>query len=213
MTQTATTGIFRGFRGLISLFGLSKRSQDVLADPDGLHNSVHWKQFSSTWNEAEDIAAGRLGDYPFKRKGKKRLLAGLTLCSLSIDALEHDSTINTAEAGLLKKDIARLVDCISNFRTIEEADSDTRKTSIKTPALVSMTLLRERLDLLGQLAQAKSFNRTVVEKILVPFERVMKTLNNSTMLNQLAIARRSEAAELRQQGQQHLEIIKVKMSA
>ena len=213
MTRTATTGIFRGF---FSLLGLS-RPADGQADSshggDDINSSAHWKKFSKTWQEAEDIAVGRLGDFPFNRKGKARMLDAIAMCATHIDALESDTTINAAEAAMLRKDTDRLARAVEEKRTIEQADEPKTRTTIKVPAMASMIMLRERLGLLGQLAQANRLHSDVIEMILIPIERDMKTLNNSTMLSQLAVSLRGEATELRQQGREHIEQIKLRMSA
>ena len=114
---------------------------------------------------------------------------------------------------MLRKDTNRLARAVEEKRTIEQADEPKTRSTIKAPAMASMAMLRERLDLLGQLAQAKLLHPGVIETILIPIERGMKTLNNSTMLSQLAVSLRREATELRQQGREHIEQIKLRMSA
>jgi len=42
-----------------------------------LADSSQWKRLVATWHEAEEIASGRRGAYPFDRAGKKRVLQAL----------------------------------------------------------------------------------------------------------------------------------------
>ena len=40
-----------------------------------LADAPEWKRLAATWREAEEVASGKRGAYPFNRKGKAKLLA------------------------------------------------------------------------------------------------------------------------------------------
>jgi len=71
----------------------------------GATTTAEWQKIDATWIEAEAIARGKKGPYPFDQAGKKQMLDRLTTAQGLVDQLQQAGKIDAGTAGLLKLDL------------------------------------------------------------------------------------------------------------
>jgi len=156
-----------------------------------------WNHLTAAWREAEEVAAGRRGLYPFNEAGKKDLLARLSAVEQDIAALEKVGCLSAAEAGILRIDLPRLVRGVQGKWPTEDRMAMCYKVANWPPAQVSLKRLSERLVVLGQLAEAKTVRPEVVYKVLGSIEADLAVLGNEKALAGLKEDERPEAVRVR----------------
>ncbi len=165
--------------------------------PTGYVGTAEWKQIQNVLKEAEAIAAGKRGAYPFDRAGKKQILAALQKAQRNADALATKKLLALSEVGLLKVDLAQLRAKVATFRPTERRmTSCYQKVARPKAAEVSMGRLKARLPLLKKLAALQKLHPVVVNKVLVRIEKNLKTLENPTEVGRLNAKRQAEAKKL-----------------
>ena len=166
--------------------GSSGRTRAADAAPPGasksqagtLEESAEWKALLVTWKEAEEVASGKRGAYPFDEAGKKKLLDGLDKATQDVDRLVAAGLLAPAEAGLLKKSLAE----VKNGVLAESAASGhstgrSASRSFASPPEASAARLADRLPLLEQLWRDGKFHGAVVRKLMAGIEADLATLS------------------------------------
>lgn len=144
----------------------------VAAESKPLTDSPEWKSLDATWREASEIASGKRGPYPFDAAGKKRLLEALATGTKDVDALQARGLLSEAEAGLLKDDLAVLVNGVQSKRPTElKMATCYAPMPYIPPAKQALGRLSARLPLLEKLAAAGKVQPDAVRKILATVRR------------------------------------------
>jgi len=170
-----------------------------------------WKRFQATWTEADDVASGRKGAYPFDRKGKEALLAALSERATDLDALGAAGLLTAPEAGLLKKDLSRLTRGVQAKRPTEMRMATCYKPMMFLPARDSANRLADRLELLGRLVEAKTLHPVATAKILVSIDKDLAVLGKEEHLKRLNEAERTKALETRKSAAALAETIRARL--
>jgi hypothetical protein len=170
-----------------------------------LEEASEWKRLQAVWQEAQEIASGKRGDYPFDRKGKERILSELGMLKGDISALQSSGLLTEAEAGLLEKDLAVLVTGVHGKRPTERKNVTCYDVVMCIPAKDSMKRLAERLPLLEKLAQSKRLNPEVTARVLENVLRDIDILENERNLNMLEKEQRESAINLREEAKRALQ--------
>jgi hypothetical protein len=131
----------------------------------------HWKQINTVQTEAEAIAAGKKGRYPFNHSERQQLLGELKRAESQIDALQRSRGLNEGEAGLWKLDLRLLAGKVAEFRPTEMKNSTCyQPRALPNPTQISLARLRRRLPLLEKLALAEKLHPKVARKVLARIE-------------------------------------------
>ncbi|HUT36499.1 MAG TPA: hypothetical protein VNE39_23630 [Planctomycetota bacterium] len=154
-------------------------------DPKPLADTPEWQRTEATWREADEIASGKRGPYPFDAAGKKRVLAALETAGKDIEALQSNGSLGAAAAGLLRQDLALLVRGVQEKRPTEMRMATCYEPMAFTPVQDSMARLTARLPLLEKLAAAGRVQPQVVAKVLLSVERDIATLADEKLLSPL----------------------------
>jgi hypothetical protein len=166
------------------------------AKNDALSGSAKWKQIATTWREAEAIASGKRGAYPFDRAGKKRMLERLRRCGDKIEALRKAGQISAPGAGLLIKDLQLLTRGVQGKRAKSMRMATCYEPMPHFPARDGLKRLKERLPLLEQLSRVKRVQPAVLAKVLLTVERDLALLARKEMRARFAGKQRQEVARL-----------------
>lgn len=113
------------------------------------------KSLMKIWEEAEEVAGGKRGEYPFDEKGKKRLLGDLERAKGLIDDLVKTNVYQAAEGDLLKIDLQQLVIGVQEKRPTEMQMATCYEPMMPTPLKESFERLAARLPFLEKLAMDK----------------------------------------------------------
>jgi hypothetical protein len=124
-----------------------KSNDPVAATPE-------WGRLQATLAEADEIAAGKRGPYPFDKAGRDKMLAALGALAGDVDALAVLGFFAGAAADLLKKEIATLADEVSAKRPKEMEMATCYEPMPFEPGKKSARRLAERADALESLAAA-----------------------------------------------------------
>jgi hypothetical protein len=165
------------------------------ASDKGLAEAKGWKRIVAAWNEAEEIASGKRGDYPFDEAGKKRLLEDLKKAEADAADLQKAKLITEPETGLLLRDLGTLTAGVQAKRPTEMKMFTCYQPMMIRPGHDSLQRLSDRLPLLEKLAAAKTLHREVVEKVLVSIETDIQTLAKEESLKEFAKAEERQKAE------------------
>ena len=160
-----------------------------------LDESKGWKRIGAAWNEAEEIASGKRGAYPFDEAGKKRLLEDLKKAEADAADLQKAKLITEPEAGLLLKDLGTLRTGVEAKRPTEMKMATCYVPMMIRPGHDSLQRLSDRLPLLEKLATAVTLHPEVVEKVLASIETDILTLSKEESLKEFAKAEERQAAE------------------
>jgi hypothetical protein len=165
------------------------------ASDKGLAEAKGWNRIVAAWNEAEEIASGKRGDYPFDEAGKKRLLEDLKKAEADVADLQKTKLITQPEAGLLLKDLGTLTAGV-----LAKAPTEMKMVTCYVPMMIrpghdSLQRLSDRLPLLEKLAASKTLHREVVEKVLARVEADIQNLGKEESLKALAQTAEREKAE------------------
>jgi len=148
-----------------------------------LKDAAGWRRINATWNEADEIASGKRGPYPFDEAGKKRILAALDSVGTDADALKRKALLSEAEAGLVRIELANLTHGVHEKRPTEE-----RMATCYEPlplcyaAMQSAERLAARLPLLEGLATSQRIQPVVARKVLGAVEADLALLADEKQL-------------------------------
>jgi hypothetical protein len=184
----------------------------VVASGGELSQTPQWKHLTGAWREAEEVASGKRGDYPFDEAGKKKLLADLAAAGKGVEALRAAGSLIDAEAGLLQKDLALLTSGVQEKRPTEMRMATCYEPMAYTmPVEGSMARLSERLPLLEELAVGETLRPEVIEKVLATVERDVATIGRKDLVDQLPEDQRAKAVEIHDKAQTLLDGIHARL--
>jgi len=166
------------------------------AKNDALTSSSQWKQIAATWKDAEAIAAGKRGAYPFDRAGKQRMLERLRACGAKIEALRKAGKISAAGAGLLIKDLQLVTRGVQEKRPKGMRMASCYEPMPHFPARDGLKRLKERLPLLEQLSRVKRVQPQVLAKVLVTVEQDLALLARKEMRGRFSGKQRREVERM-----------------
>ncbi|HOX05286.1 MAG TPA: hypothetical protein PK280_02700 [Planctomycetota bacterium] len=178
------------------------RPRPPLAEPEkpaaGIEDSKEWQALLAAWKEAEEVASGRRGQYPFDRKGQEKLLADLDQAARDLDKLAADGCLSEAEAGLLKDEKQVLVARVARFRPKElEGATCYKPMELPAPAQASSERLARRLALLEKLVAGGKVHRAAMEKVLASVQADLAVLDDDRQLAPLGAQERAAAERTR----------------
>ena len=154
-----------------------------------------WKHLAATWAEAEEVASGKRGAYPFDREGQKRLLDALDRSTRDVGDLAARGLLAADEADLLKQELAALTRGVQFKRPVELRMATCYKPMVLTPR-DARAKLAERLPLLTRLATAKTLQPEVVVRVIVAVQGDVRQLTDEKYLAGLPEADRREARRI-----------------
>ena len=183
------------------------------ATGQSLAETPQWKHLAATWTEAEEVASGRRGPYPFDEAGQKKLLADLATVGTDIDALAKAGQLNDAEAGLLREDLKRLVAGVEAKRPTEMRMATCYEPMMMQPAHDSLARLEARLPLLESLAMDEKIHPDAVRKVLTTIEADVAYLDAEEHLNEFPPKDRPAAEKTRDAARAALDRVKARLAA
>jgi hypothetical protein len=137
----------------------------VTADA-ALEASECWRRVRTVWAEAEEVASGRRGPYPFDARGKEQLLVALGRAREDVLALAGERLLSAPEAALATEELAALTAGVQAKRPTEALQATCYKPVPFTPDGPSLARLRERLPHLERLASGGVLHPVVVRKLV-----------------------------------------------
>ncbi|MHC5056269.1 MAG: hypothetical protein ACYTKD_16335, partial [Planctomycetota bacterium] len=163
----------------------------------GLEATDEWQRLVTVWREAEEIASGKRGDYPFDEAGKKRVLAELDRAARDVEALSKAELLSPPEAGLLTAELATLTKGVRRKRPTEMRRATCYKPMMVVPARESLKRLKARLPMLEALAAKGVVKNDVIRRVLVRAARdAIFLLFDKDGLGRLSEDERAEAKRL-----------------
>ncbi|MFZ5788267.1 MAG: hypothetical protein ACOY3Y_17670 [Acidobacteriota bacterium] len=142
------------------------------AERDRVAASAEWRALEAAWKEAEAVASGSRGQYPFSEAGQKRLLEQLASAGRGLDALVKAGLLSAPAAELLKKDLALLDGKVRAFRpTNMKGATCYEPMPLRVPQRESLERLRARVPLVLRLEAGGTLPRAVLEKLITGLER------------------------------------------
>ena len=151
----------------------------------GASSSPEWKRITHIRAEAEAVASGKRGPYPFDRAGKQRLLGDLKAATTLVDDLAKAGKISEGAAGLLKLDIETLGRNVARKRPTEMRNATCYRPMMATPRRNSFYRLRSRLPLLEKLARSRKIQAAVLHKALAAIEADLKVVGDGKLIRGL----------------------------
>lgn len=182
-------GIGSWIRDLLTRGG-SRRAADKAS---GLEDSASWQQIERTWDQAHRIVEGDLTALPTSKRGEKKFLEAFGRTRREIDALHEAGHLSPCEAQLLATHHEGLVESLEG--RLSSGTSKLARPII--PARRSVHRLHRHVEMLQDLSDSEKLHPRAVERILRGLQGDVETLSNRAMLQQLALARRAEAGDLR----------------
>jgi len=151
-----------------------------------LPHTPQWKRLTKTWEEAEVVAGGGKGPYPFDKAGKKALLADLAARAKDVTGLAAAGLITATESSLLKRELVRLTYGVQAKRPSEMKMATCYKPMWVRPAYESMIRVVDRAGLLRKLAEGDKLHPAAVEKILAAMEGDLAALADEKLTGKLS---------------------------
>ena len=137
-----------------------------------LANQPAWQRLCQTWAQAQDVASGGMGRYPFDQAGQKKLLDALTAGEKDVAALLTAGAVSQAEADLLTADLKVLAQRVREYRPTEMRMATCYKpVSIMEVTRERVKGIQGRLELLEKLSEQETLQPAVVYKVLAGVER------------------------------------------
>ncbi len=136
-------------------------------------------------DEANAIASGSKGRYPFDKAGKARVLKELTQAQTTCDNLRKAGQLHAPEAALMKQRLARLHTAVNGFRYRGFLASCYKPFARPPAATASVSRLNKRLPHLRRLAATGRLHRAVVKKILIGVKADLKVLEDKKQVAEL----------------------------
>ncbi len=175
-----------------------ERLRVLCAGDEDLAQTEEWKAIEATWAEAEEVASGKRGDYPFDEAGRKKLLADLDQMTERIGALVKKGLLSAPEADLILQDRAELVSGVQGKRPTEMKEATCYKPMmLPMPAQKSASDLAARLPILEGLAQEGKLPPDAVRKILVSIEADLAVLASEKEMAEVPAEERAASEKTR----------------
>jgi len=178
-----------------------------------LAETAQWKELTATWREAEAVASGARGPYPFDEKGKAALLKAIDDRAADVDKLVAAGRLLDEEGGLLKSELARLREGVRGKRPTELSNAKCYKPMAVLPARDALGRLRDRLPLLEKLARSDRLHPAAGEKVLAAIEADLKTFAEGKELGTMTQAERQAAAETAEAAQRRVGDIRARVAS
>lgn len=178
---------------------LAENEDNADAAQDALDKNPAWQQLVGTWREAEEVASGARGAYPFDEAGKKRLLAGIEAAVKTIDDLAAAGALTKAEAGLLKVGLAELEDGVQAKRPTEMCEALCyAPMMVMPPAHGALARLRARVPHLEALAASGAVRPQVIARALDTLAQDVAVLLSDDEVGKLQPDAKATAVDLRE---------------
>jgi len=142
--------------------------------PAAVKGNKGWRRIAAVWQEAEAIASGTRGSYPFDRAGKKRVLDELAAAEGLADALAREGKLQPATAALLKLELQYLARGVTSKRPTEMKNATCYKPMLHRPAQDALRRIEQRLPLLEKLARSRRVQAAVLRTAVAAVERDLK---------------------------------------
>jgi hypothetical protein len=190
MSDNHTSRIGRRIRQWVSF----SRKPKASGPAGSLEATVAWGHIERTWDVAHRIVEGDLTAAPRSRRSEKKFVKSLQQSRQDIHQLSQDGLLNSCEKDLLLAHHEFLHQSVLDKLDL---DRDTTASRTVVPARRSVQRLSDRLGLLQDLHSCDALHPRAVHRILQSLQSDVETLSNRAMLQQLAVARRAEAGDLR----------------
>ncbi len=175
-----------------------ERLRVLCAGDEDLAGTEEWKSIEATWAEAEEVASGKRGDYPFDQAGKDRLLGDLKKTDERIGALVQRGLLSESEAGLLRKDRDEMKSGVEEKRP-KEMENATCYEGMALPvqARLSFQDLSTRLPLIEGIVKDGKVHPAAAKKVLVSVEADLAVLSSDAEMAKLPAEERPDAEKMR----------------
>jgi hypothetical protein len=130
-----------------------------------------------TWAEAEDVASGKRGPYPFDGNGKQALQQSLQKAKDRVSAMVGKGLLKKSEGDLLLMDLDELIVGVQHKRTIGMEGATCYKPMMIQPFTNSVKRIQTKIPLLEKLAGSK-VSPIVLEKALTRLEADLDVVKN-----------------------------------
>lgn len=130
-----------------------------------LDAAPEWIELRAALEAADEVAAGRRGDYPFDKAGRDALLSRLAAAPKAVDALAGRGLLPAPAAELLKSEIAALERGVQSKRPTEMMDATCYKPMRFEPWRDGAKRLAERVDALERLAAAGTVAPALLDRV------------------------------------------------
>jgi len=187
-------------------------AERVADAPGALARTDEWKRLTETWTEAEEVAAGTRGDYPFNKEGKKALLAALDERAGDVDKLVKAGRLLPEEAGLLKQELDRLRKGVVRKRPTELRNATCYRPMLVLPARDALHGIQARLPLLEKLAAAPTVHPAALKKVLGVLDADLALLANPEHTAKLLPQDREKAKAVAGQVGKVLDAVRAKLA-
>ena len=172
--------------------------------PVSAEEAGRWQALGKTWQEADEIATGKRGPFPFNREGKKKILQELADLNGTIDALVTDKVVTAVEGELLKLDLKVLVNGVEEKRPKELEVATCYEPMMWTPELDSLDRLEKRLPLLSRLEPGK-VSPEVWNRVIAGLQKDLQILKDPDHLARLKDDKKTQAAEVADKVQKEID--------
>lgn len=162
--------------GLLGALGLAAPLSVLAADPPGVEHAAgleahpRWKRLQELAREAEEIAGGARGDYPFSAAQRQELWGRFGAAGGDLGALVVAGVLERAEAELFGQWLQALQGRVARLRTTEAREATCYKPvpvfTRAQEAEAAARRLERRLPLVRELVAAKTLHPRVLAKIV-----------------------------------------------
>ncbi len=189
----------------------SKTTTGAVAADQELTATVEWQRVTSTRRQAEEIASGKKGPYPFDAEGKKKALQSLAGATTDVASLQTKKLLSDSEAGLLAQDLKVLTIKVGGFRSTEmRAFTCYEPMPLSNPVQDSAGRLSSRLPLLQKLAVQRTLHPAVLAKVLANVKADLAVVRKRGAMDKLAAATRKEYQALSARVASSLKVIEAR---
>jgi hypothetical protein len=148
-----------------------------------LDTSPIWKRLLAVWAEAEAVAFGKRGNYPFNKAGKKTLLKAIEKALSDIASLESTKQISKAESAALNMSMR-----YSRVGVVAKRPTENRNATCYMAGPMayesrhaSITRLTSQLPLIAKMAREKQLQPPVVRKLVASIEKDLASLDDQKL--------------------------------
>jgi len=182
---------------------------------ESLAENTLWKRVMAAWQEAQEVASGKRGAYPFDKEGKKTLLASLETSAANLKALRDKGLLAAPEEGLLQEDLKIIVRGVqAKLPTEDNPMMCYAPMPMMVPAYQSAERLKARLPLLQQLAASETLHPEAIRIVLATLEADVAVLDGAGELEKIKEAEtRDQARNLRDETRKQLEAIRLRLAS
>jgi hypothetical protein len=155
---------------LLSALGLTPPAQAAPATTAAargptLATAPEWKRVQQIWTEADEIASGKRGPYPFDAAGKKRVLDALAAARKDIESLVKAKVLSPPEGTLLSKELDRMIAGVQEKRVKAAVHASCYEPMPYRVGRDALQRLADRAPLLAKLAAGRRVDPAVLQKI------------------------------------------------